>query len=192
MGVKPIIASISGSLRKASHNTGLLRAAAEFIPADIDFETVSIGDLPHYNEDLDKESLPEPVEQFIEQMARADGFLIATPEFNHSVPGVLKNAIDWASRKHHVMRGKPLVMMGAASGISGTIRAQEHMIQIAHYPGLQIVREARLYVPHSHHKFDKDGNLTDEAVRKALGEAVRLLLEPTRAFAHARTSSVLA
>src|SRR6478735_3160354 len=121
------ILGISGSLRSGSHNTSLLRAAAMSLPSGVELEFYDgLADLPHYNEDLDVDPVPEHVAHLREAIAQADGLLIATPEYNGSIPGVLKNAIDWASRPFpdNSLRGKPVAVIGASTGLFGAVWAQ--------------------------------------------------------------------
>ena len=119
------VLGISGSLRRASWNTGLLHAAGELLPEGMSLEIADLADVPLYNQDHDGPAAPEAIKQFKERIRAADALLIATPEYNGSIPGVLKNAIDWASRPMNdsPLAGKPLAIMGAG-GIGGTIRAQ--------------------------------------------------------------------
>src|SRR5919198_2390396 len=116
------ILGLSGSLRRASHNTSLLRAAAMSLPPGVELDLYDgLDDLPHYNADIDGEPAPEPVARLREAIAAADGVLIATPEFNGSIPGALKNALDWASRPFldNALRGKPVAVLGASTGMFG-------------------------------------------------------------------------
>ena len=160
---------ISGSLRKASFNRGLLRAVAELMPEGMTLEIADISQIPLYNEDEYAISVPEAVRRLKEQILIADGIVIATPEYNHSVPGVLKNAIDWASRpiKSQPFAGKPLAVLGAG-GRSGTIRAQAHLRQIAAAVGMQQLPEPEVAVQRAWEKFDADGNLVDEDTRQLI------------------------
>ena len=168
------ILGISGSLRRSSHNAGLLRAARELLPDGMTMTTFDIGQLPHYNADLDGDKAPESVRAFKRALAEADGLLFVTPEYNYSVPGVLKNAIDWASRtaKDSPLNGKPVAMMGAG-GVMGTVRAQAHLRQILLFNGTLQLAKPEVYIQRSWEKFDADGTLTDEASRTL----VRQLLE---------------
>lgn len=174
------ILGISGSLRKASHNRGLIRAAQALFPSDVTFEIGEIGDLPHFSEDLEPD-FPAEVRSFRDSIERADAVLIALTEYNHSISGVLKNAIDWASRPPKMLRGKRLFLMGAATGESGTIRAHEHMVQISFYPGMVLDAGVRLFVQRSRGKFDSDGNLIDEATREQLRKLVDHIIATVRA-----------
>ncbi len=170
---------ISGSLRKGSYNTGLLRTAAELLPEGMTLEIYDIGAIPLYNSDLEAQQIPEPVKHFKERIVAADGLLIATPEYNYSVPGVLKNAIDWASRppRNSPLKGKPLAIIGAG-GMFGTVRAQLHLRQIATELDTLTLNKPEVLVARPWEKFDAEGNLTDEASRQAL----RALLEAFAAW----------
>src|SRR5688572_23791882 len=124
-----LVCGIAGSLRKASLNRALLRSAQELAPANMEIRIFDrVGELPLYNEDVDKAGDPEPVAALKRAIADADALLIATPEYNQGVPGVLKNAIDWASRppRGSVLAGKPTAIFGASPGVTGTARAQGH------------------------------------------------------------------
>jgi chromate reductase len=168
------VLGISGSLRRGSHNSGLLRAAAQVLPKGMTLEVFNLGSVPVFNGDLAVSGEPQNVLQFKERIADADALLIATLEYNYSIPGVLKNAIDWASRppKHSPLNRKPLAMMGAG-GVMGTIRAQLHLRQILLYNDLRLLNKPEVYVTRSWEKFDGDGNLKDEATL----QSIRALLE---------------
>lgn len=172
------ILGISGSLRAASTNTGLLRAASELAPEGVTVVLHDIGDIPLYNGDEDggEGGQPAGVLRLKAAIAEADALLLAVPEYNYSVSGVLKNAIDWASRPmaSTPLNGKPLAMMGAG-GMSGTMRAQFHLRQILVHSNLLVLNKPDLYVARAWEKFDKQGNLTDEPTRdqvKALVEGL--------------------
>lgn len=171
------VLGISGSLRKSSNNTGLLRAANELLPAGMSLEIYDISAIPLYNNDLLAEGLPPAVQEFKARIAAADALLIATPEYNSSLPGVFKNAIDWASRppNESSFPGKPLAMMGAG-GVMGTSRAQNHLRQIASGLNMLALNKPEVMVQRAWEKFDQHGNLTDDATRqqvKALLLALR-------------------
>ncbi len=165
------ILGISGSLRKASFNSGLLRAAGEVLPSGMTLELADISQFPLFNEDLMATGIPEAVQRFKEQIRAADGILIATPEYNFSMTGVLKNAIDWASRPVNTQpfNGKPLAMMGAG-GRMGTTRSQQHLRQVAQYVNMIPMNRPEVMVQLARDKFDAEGNLTDAAVRQAVKE----------------------
>lgn len=168
------IAGISGSLRRASWNTGLLRAAQEVAPEDVTIEIIDISELPLYNQDHDGPHAPAAVLRFKEQLAAADALLFAVPEYNYSITGVLKNAIDWASRPppSSPLNDKPTAIMGAG-GMVGTVRAQLHFRQIAVFNNMHVLNKPEVRVMKAWEKFDADGNLVDEAIRME----VRALLE---------------
>lgn len=179
------IIGISGSLRRASFNTGLLRAAAELAPAGVTLRIHDLHDVPFYNGDDDHgaEGVPAGVVRLKAAIAAADALMIATPEYNYSVSGVLKNAIDWASRpgpgKDSPLRGKPLVMLGAG-GMSGTMRAQFHLRQILVHSDVQVLNKPELYVARAWDRFDQGGNLTDEKIREQVRDLVAALAAWTR------------
>ncbi len=160
------VLGISGSLRKSSFNTGLLRAASEILPDNMTLEIFDLSEIPLYNIDLEASGTPEPVMVFKEKIRNADALLFAITEYNYSVSGVLKNAIDWASRpvKDSPLSGKPFAMMGAGGGL-GTARAQYHFRQIAIFTDMVTFNKPELMVPKAFEKFDSNGNLTDDTVR---------------------------
>ncbi len=160
-----------GSLRKGSLNRSLLRAATEGLPAGVSLTTFDrLGDLPLYDADVDAQGTPEPVAALKAAIAGADGLLIATPEYNYSVPGGLKNAIDWASRPANAspLRGKPVGIIGASAGMSGTMRAQYHLRQIFVFLNMPALVQPEVLVARAADRFDADGKLTDESTRELL------------------------
>lgn len=174
------VLGISGSLRKDSFNTALLRAAAELLPDGMTLEIHDLAEIPLYNGDVEETGAPASVLAFKTRIAAADALLIATPEYNYSVPGVLKNALDWASRPMpSPMHGKPLAIMGAG-GRFGTVRAQLHLRQIAVYLNLLPLNKPELMIPLAWEKFDSTGRLTDEPTRAALHELLIALGTWTR------------
>jgi len=173
---------ISGSLRKGSYNTSLLNAAAGLLPEGVRMEIVSIADLPHYNADMDLPSAvdrPESVNKFRDAMAKADGILFASPEYNYSIPGALKNAIDWASRgEDSPMLRKPVAVIGATPGLWGTARMQLGFLAVFQYLDMKPVLKPEVLVNQANKKFDEFGKLTDQTsidiLRKKL-EALKTL-----------------
>ena len=164
------ILGISGSLRQGSFNTALLRTAIDLAPAGIAVEVAEIRDIPLYDEDLRAKGNPEPVQRFRDAIARADGILVVTPEYNFSLPGVLKNAIDWASRPpNQPFAGKPLGIMGASSGPSGTMRAQYHLRQVAVFVDMHVMNKPEVFVRSAGEK-TAEGRITDEPTRKVVGD----------------------
>jgi len=173
------ILAISGSLRKNSHNTALARAAAELTPAGVELELYQgLGSLPLYDADADAESSPVAVEDLREQIARADALLVVTPEYNGSVPGVLKNAIDWASRPPRggaALWGKTVGVAGASTGQYGALWAQQDLRRILGIAGARVI-EGELPVARAHEKFDEDGRLLDAQVAERLRAHVDTLV----------------
>jgi chromate reductase len=167
------VLGLSGSLRGASYNTALLRAAQELAPPGMTIELFSgLGSIPPYNDDVEAVGDPEPVSVFKDAIREADGVLIATPEYNHGVPGVLKNAIDWASRppRQSVLDRKPVALVGASTGIGGTAQAQLQVRQAMAFPGAQTMPEPELLVSRVRDKIAENGRLTDELTRASLRE----------------------
>ncbi len=171
------IVGISGALRRGSYNASLLRAAVELAPSGLSIEVVSIRDFPLYDGDLEAEqSIPEPVRAVKERIAVADGLLLVTPEYNNSIPGVFKNAIDWLSRPPkdipRVFGGKPVALMGATPGPGGTTLAQAAWLPVLRTLGTELWSGPRVYVSSAAKVFDSSGRLVDDAVR---GTVVRHL-----------------
>jgi chromate reductase len=158
------IIGISGSLRQASYNTALLQAAMELAPQNMSIKPANI-DLPLYNDDVREQGYPASVDHFRKQIARADGVLIATPEYNYSVPGVLKNAIDWASRPpDQPFEKKPVAIMGVSPGRIGTARAQYHLRQSFVFLNAAVINRPEVMVG-GVDGFDETGQLTDSTTR---------------------------
>jgi chromate reductase, NAD(P)H dehydrogenase (quinone) len=167
------IVGLSGSLRKGSYNSAALRAAQALAPEGTVIEIAEIGDLPLYNDDVRAAGYPAAVERLRRQIAEADAVLFVTPEYNYSVSGVLKNAIDWASRPpNQPFDGKPVAIMGASGGLFGTARAQYHLRQMLIFLNAFPVNKPEVMIGQAQTKFDEAGNLTDEATR----EFIRKLL----------------
>ncbi len=167
------IVGIAGSLRKGSYNAALLRAAAEHTPAGSEVTLASIRDIPLYDGDVELESgIPQSVRALKDRIASSDGLLLVTPEYNNSVPGVLKNAIDWLSRPPadipRVFHHRPVALMGATTGRGGTILAQAAWLPVFRTLGLRQWSGPRLYVSEAKKVFDDRGALIDEAVRGLL------------------------
>jgi chromate reductase len=163
------IAGIAGSLRRGSFNRGLLRAAVESAPAGMTIEPLEIRDLPLYDGDLDVDGGPEPVRAFKAGILAADGLLIATPEYNYSMPGVLKNALDWASRApERALQDKAVAIVGATPGRWGTVRSQLALRQMLMFPACRVMPAPLMTIAGAREHFDGDGNLTDDAMREQL------------------------
>jgi chromate reductase len=176
------ILGIAGSLRAGSYNLGLLRAAAELLPDGVSLDIATLEDIPPYNADVQARGDPDPVEQLKRRIMAADALLIATPEYNYSVPGVLKNAIDWASRppKTCCLRKKPVGIMGASSGESGTMRAQLALRQVFVFTDSLVMAQPELRVPNAGQRFNGDGVLIDEELRERLRAYLAALVDWTR------------
>jgi len=168
------ILGFAGSLRRNSYNKGLLRAALELVPKDAELLIFDLEGIPAFNQDLQNDP-PDKVSEFKKSIMSADAVLIATPEYNYSIPGVLKNAIDWASRPYaeNAFRGKPVAIMGASTGRLGTARAQYHLRQSFVFLEMHPVNKPEVFVTFAEEKFDENGELMDEETR----EYVRRLLE---------------
>src|SRR5215218_672749 len=157
------VLGISGSFRRDSHNTRLLRAPANALPPGVELELFEgLAAVPPYCEDGDVDPAPEAVAHLRERVAAADALLIATPEYNASIPGVLKNAIDWASRPFpdNALRGKPVAIVGASTGLFGAVWAQAELRKVLHHTGADVV-DAELPVGMADYAFDADGDLAD-------------------------------
>jgi len=176
------IAGIAGSLRQKSYNRGLLRAAVAVAPADVRIEIADIGALPLFNEDVRAAGEPAAVVQLKDAVRRADGVLIATPEYNYSVPGPLKNALDWLSRPpaESPLRHKPIAVMGVTTGGFGTARAQLALRQALLFTRSLVLTEPEVFASRAHELFDAESNLTDEKVREAVRALVAALAAWTR------------
>jgi chromate reductase len=172
------ILAISGSLRRNSHNTKLLRAAEELLGAGVEFELYDgLESVPPYNEDRDGEQAPASAADFRARIEAADALLIATPEYNASVPGQLKNAVDWASRpvRAGALWGKPVVVIGASTGFYGGVWAQAELRKVLATAGARVV-DAEVAVSHADTRFDAGGRLVDEEIREELRAAIDTLL----------------
>jgi chromate reductase, NAD(P)H dehydrogenase (quinone) len=176
MEKKPFrILALAGSLRQGSYNRGLLRAAEELAPDWVEVRFFDIGTLPFFNEDIEAIGDPEPVRRFKQAIRGANAVLIATPEYNGAVPGVLANAMDWASRpsSKSVLRNKPVAVMGAVLGGSGSVNAQATLRGVLSRVGAVVVPDPQVLVPRASRLFDEEVNLRDEDTR----EEVRQLVE---------------
>ena len=163
------VAGIPGSLREGSLNKGLLRAAVELAPAGMEIIIYTrLGDIPPYNDDVFTKGDPEPVADFKAAISGADAILIATPEYNYGVPGVLKNAIDWGSRPagKSVLNRKPAAIMGCSPGLGGTIRAQHALRQSFVFTETHAMLQPEIKIPSAAPLFDASGKLIDENTRQ--------------------------
>jgi chromate reductase len=171
------ILGFAGSLRRASYNRGLIRAATELAPAGIVVDVFDLDGIPLYNQDVEDVGEPSSVVTFKRAIARADALLVATPEYNHGVPGVLKNAIDWASRPRVTspLRDKSVAVVGASPGHGSTARAQAQLRDAFVFTGACVMPQPELLIAAAGSHFDDDGNLTDPALRASLLELVGAL-----------------
>jgi chromate reductase len=175
------VLGISGSLRKGSYNTRLLAAASELLPEGMTLEIFDLSSIPLYNDDVRAVGFPKAVQEFRERIASADALLIATPEYNFSIPGVLKNAIDWASRPPDPpVNGKPVAMMGASTGNFGTVRAQMHLRQVCVFCNMFAVNKPEVLVMRAQEKFDANGRLVDETTRTFIRDLLVALSDWTQ------------
>ena len=175
------VLGVSGSLRKGSFNSATLRAAQALAPNRMTIEIAEIGDIPLYNEDVRTAGLPASVERFRSQIAAADALLFVTPEYNYSISGVLKNAIDWASRPpDQPFDGKPVAIMGASGGLFGTARAQYHLRQMLIFLNAHPVNRPEVMIGQAQTKFDESGTLTDEPTKEFIRKLLASLAAWTR------------
>jgi chromate reductase, NAD(P)H dehydrogenase (quinone) len=176
------ILGIAGSLREGSYNRALLRTARELLPEGVELEEFDLRSLPLYDGDVEAAGDPEPVVALKEAIRGADALLIATPEYNRGVPGVLKNAIDWASRPPLAspLTGKPVAIMGASTGRGGTARAQEQLRAALEYSRATVVEQPEVLVPEAYMRFDERGEVVDEGIRAELAELLDTLIEVSR------------
>lgn len=175
------ILGIAGSLRKASYNRAALRAAQQLAPPEAEIEIFELDGIPPFNQDDDQHP-PVKVTELKAKVRAADAILFVTPEYNYSVPGVLKNAIDWASRPYgdSAWDSKPCAVMGASPGMFGTARAQYHLRQIFVFLNMFPVNRPEVMIANAASRFDADGNLTDEKTREFVRQLIRSLASWTR------------
>lgn len=178
------ILGIAGSLRKGSYNRAALRFAAGAAPQGVAFDIFEIDGLPGFNEEQER-TPPAQVVDLKKRLRAADAVLLSTPEYNYSIPGVLKNAIDWASRPYgdNAWSGKPAAIMGASIGNQGTSRAQYHLRQCMVFLNMFPLNQPEVMIPVAAQKFDAQGNLEDEDTRKRVVALVEALVERTRKLA---------
>jgi chromate reductase len=181
MDAKIRVLGFVGSLRKESFNKALMRAAVEVVPPDVEIEVFDLEGIPPFNQDQDQDP-PARVRLFKERIRAADAVLIATPEYNYSMPGVLKNAIDWASRPYgdNAFDGKPVAILGASVGMLGTARAQYHLRQCCVFLNMYPLNQPEVMVPTAQDKVDSEGNLTDAKSRQKIGDLLAGLAGWTR------------
>ena len=171
------ILGLAASLRRASVHRGLLRAAHEVCPRDMACESFDLGRIPFFNADVEAEGDPDPVKELKDKIRAADAVLIASPEYDYAVPGVLTAALDWCLRSPSPLRHKPVGIAGASPGGSGTARGQMVLRQILLHGPAYVMPEPQMMVPGSYERFDEEGNLTDEQTRQRLRRFLESLRE---------------
>lgn len=173
------VLGFAGSLRTGSYNRMLLQAAQELTPERISISTFDLSPIPLYNYDVEQQGDPDPVAAFKQQIAAAEALLIVTPEYQQGIPGVLKNALDWASRPpgESPMQGKTVAIMGASPGMTATARAQTQLRQVLTYNNCQAVLRPEVLVGRAHEKFDEQGQLNDEVTTKLIRQLLDNLLD---------------
>lgn len=177
MDKKIQLLGFAGSLRKQSYNRSLLSAATEMVPDDAALEVFDLEGIPPFNQDLENQPA-EKVKEFKAKIRAADAILIVTPEYNYSIPGVLKNAIDWASRPYgdNAFDGKPVAVMGASVGMLGTARAQYDLRRSFVFLNMYPMNQPEVMVPFAQDKVDSNGRVTDEKTRKKIRELLQSLV----------------
>ncbi len=175
------VLGFAGSLRKNSFNKAILRAALELAPKDVKIEAFDLEGIPVFNQDLELQ-VPKKVKEFKAKIRDADAILIATPEYNYSVPGVLKNAIDWASRPYgdNSFQGKPVALMSASNGILGGARAQYHLRQSFVFLNMYPINKPEVIVTYAAEKIDESGKVTDQRTRDLIRQLLESLANWTR------------
>ena len=181
MNQKVHILGFAGSLRKQSYNKAILAAAVETVPDDASLEVFDLEGIPPFNQDIELQP-PDKVKEFKARIRAADAILIATPEYNYSIPGVLKNTIDWASRPYgdNAFEGKPVAVMGASIGTLGTARAQYDLRRSFVFLNMLPLNQPEVMVAFAQDKVDSNGRVTDEKTRKRIKELLENLVSWTR------------
>lgn len=181
------VIGFAGSLRKGSFNRMLLETARSLAPDGMGVEPFDLAPIPLYNQDVEEQGDPEPVTTFKQRIAAADALLIVTPEYQQGVPGVLKNALDWASRPpgESPLQGKTAAIMGASRGMTATARAQSQLRQVLVYNDVQMVLRPEVLVGRAHEKFDDQGRLTDEQATKLIKQVLESLRALSRRLGRA-------
>jgi chromate reductase, NAD(P)H dehydrogenase (quinone) len=175
------VLGIAGSLRQGSFNKATLRTAIELAPPGMTIETFDLAPIQPYNEDVKQRGFPPPEQEFREKIRAADALLIVTPEYNYSIPGVLKNAIDWASRPpDQPFEGKPIAIMGASPGRLGSARSQYHLRQCFVFLNALIMNRPEVMIAGAPNLFDEQLRLTDQATRDMISKLLGSLVDWTR------------
>ncbi|AET68695.1 putative flavoprotein [Desulfosporosinus orientis DSM 765] len=181
------IIGISGSLRQNSYNTATLHAAASLLPESATLEIVDLSGIPIFNEDDEAKGVPQVVIDFKEKLAKADAILIATPEYNYSIPPVIKNALDWASRGNDLpLKGKPLAMVTASLGMLSGGYVQHHLRRVCAKLEMKTVNKRQVLITNASKKFSPDSKLIDELAKKSLSNLMGELVDKTNAIMSAK------
>ncbi len=192
MNVRQRWAGISGSLRKDSFNTWLLHAVKKLLPEGVVMDIISIAGIPLYNADLDlpaTKERPAAVTIFRQALAQTDGIVIASPEYNYSIPGGLKNAIDWASRgEDSPLLRKPVALLGATPGMWGTVRMQQAFHPVFQFLNMQPVYKPEVLIAQAKDKFDVEGNLKDEKAKEIIRKKLLALKDLTERYQHEKNN----
>ncbi|MBM3538685.1 MAG: NAD(P)H-dependent oxidoreductase [Alphaproteobacteria bacterium] len=171
----------AGSLRKNSYNRAALRAAQGLTPPEAALEIYDLASIPLYNDDIREKGYPPEVQDFRDKITAADAIVMATPEYNYSISGILKNAIDWASRPPGPpLQKKPVAIIGATQGLWGTVKAQFHLRQMCVFLDLWPLNKPEVLIAQAQNKFDAAGNLTDEMTKKVIAELMTNLVTWTK------------
>ena len=177
------VLGFAGSLRQGSYNKALVRSAADLVPDDMQLEIFDLEGIPPFNQDIEQ-NMPNKVREFKTKIREADAILIATPEYNFSIPGVLKNAIDWASRPYgdNPFDGKPVAIMSASPGMLGGANAQFHLRQTCVFLNMYPINKPLVIVTFAQDKFDANGKLIDDNTKKFLRQLLDNLVNWTRSI----------
>ncbi len=183
------ILGIAGSLRRKSYNRAALRAAQQLVPEDAVIDSFELDGIPVFSEDDERQPPPKVVE-FKKRIREADAILFVTPEYNYSIPGVLKNAIDWASRPYgdSAWTDKPAAIMGASVGTLGTARAQYHLRQVFVFLNVHAINQPEVMIANAAQNFDAEGNLTNETTKNLIRQLLTNLVARTRDLQQAKSA----
>ena len=185
------ILGIAGSLRRKSYNRAALRAAQQLVPQDAVLDIFELDGIPVFSED-DERQPPVKIVELKKRIREADAILFVTPEYNYSIPGGLKNAIDWASRPYgdNAWNGKPVAVMGASLGTLGTARAQYHLRQVFVFLNVHAINQPEVMIANAAQNFDAEGNLTNETTKNLIRQLLANLVGWTRGLQKAQASGV--
>ena len=181
------IAGLTGSLRRDSYNKAALKAAGKLLPENAVLNIIDLSEIPFFNEDLEAQGLPASVSEFLEKLSEADAILISTPEYNYSIPPVLKNALDWASRGDKLpLFGKPVAIMSASPSIFGGARVQYHLRQVCVALNLIPINKPEVFITSANKKFDEVGNLINESTKNLMKKLLEALVQNVKTEENAK------